>query len=198
LPVLLSQALLAFTLEFDRASKVPLSLCASTLRVLGEHPTPAADIPRLTGSSPETSGIGWQIKPYIVVERDPERGRGTFVRLSPLGLKVQQRYRDLVAGIEKSWEAEFGKARVDRLREALLMLFVPRVGDRLLMAEGLAPAEGTVRAGTQAPALGRRDPASAARQRMRDVVAQSEMFQRDPAGTLPHYPLWDMNRGFGP
>ena len=78
------------------------------------------------------------------------------------------------------------------------MLFVPRVGDRLLMAEGLAPAEGTVRAGTQAPALGRRDPASAARQRMRDVVAQSEMFQRDPAGTLPHYPLWDMNRGFGP
>jgi len=23
-------------------------------------------------------------------------------------------------------------------------------------------------------------------------------FVRDPAGTLPHYPLWDMNRGFGP
>jgi hypothetical protein len=30
------------------------------------------------------------------------------------------------------------------------------------------------------------------------VVAQSEAFVSDPANTLPHYPLWDMNRGFGP
>jgi hypothetical protein len=102
LPALLSQVLLAFTLEFDRLSQAPLRICASTLRVLGDEPIPVADIPRLTGSSPETSGIG------------------------------------------------------------------------------------------------RRDVGTAARQRMRELVAQSEMFQRDPAGTLPHYPLWDMNRGFGP
>jgi hypothetical protein len=62
----------------------------------------------------------------------------------------------------------------------------------------LVPAEGTIRSGTQAPALGRRDIGPAARQRMRDMVAQSEMFVRDPANALPHYPLWDMNRGFGP
>ena len=37
-----------------------------------------------------------------------------------------------------------------------------------------------------------------ARQRMRDLVAQTEAFVRDPAGRLPHYPLWNMNRGFGP
>ena len=198
LPVLLSQALLAFTLEFDRLSPTPLRLCASTLRVLGEQPTPAAEIPRLTGSSPETSGIGWQIKPYIVVERDPDGGRGEFVRLSPLGLGAQQRYRDLTAEIEKSWKARFGKERIQRLREALLELFVARVGDRPLISEGLVPEEGTVRAGKQAPALGRRDAGPAARQRMSHLVAQSKMFQRDPAGTLPHYPLWDMNRGFGP
>jgi len=34
--------------------------------------------------------------------------------------------------------------------------------------------------------------------RMRDLVAQTEEFMRDPAAALPHYPLWDMNRGFGP
>jgi hypothetical protein len=198
LPVLLSQALLAFTIEFDRVSPTPLLLCASTLRVLGEQLTPAAEIPRLTGSSPETSGIGWQIKPYIVVEPDPDGGRGTFIRLSPLGLRTQQRYRELVAEIEKSWQARFGAEEVHRLREALLMLFVPRLGDRLLVSEGLVPQEGTVRADEQAPALGRRDVGPAARQRMRDLVAQSKMFQRDPAGTLPFYPLWDMNRGFGP
>jgi hypothetical protein len=48
------------------------------------------------------------------------------------------------------------------------------------------------------PALGRRTVGPAARQRMRDLVAQTAEFMRDPAGTLPHHPLWDMNRGFGP
>ena len=83
------------------------------------------------------------------------------------------------------------------LRDSLQELFVSRSGARLLLAEGLIPAEGTIRAGTLAPALGRRDIGTAARQRMRDLVAQTEMFRRDP-GTLPHYPLWDINRGFGP
>lgn len=198
LPALLSQTLLAFTLEFDRLSHAPLRICASTLRVLGEEPIPAADIPRLTGSSPETSGIGWQIKPYIVVEPHPSGGRGKFVRLSPLGLSAQRRYRHLIAEIEKGWEAKFGGEKVHRLREALLNLFVAQASDRLLISDALVPADGTLRSGKQAPALGRRDVGTAARQRMRELVAQSEMFQRDPAGTLPHYPLWDMNRGFGP
>ena len=30
------------------------------------------------------------------------------------------------------------------------------------------------------------------------VAPSAAGVQRDPAGTLPHYPLWDMNRGFGP
>jgi hypothetical protein len=198
LPALLSQVLLAFTIEFNRESRTPLMLCANTLRVLGEQPIPAGDIPRLTGASPETSAIGWQIKPYVVVEPDPAASRGKVVRLTPLGLKAQQIYRDLTAEIERRWEARFGKAQVRGLRDSLTNLFVPRNGNQLVLAEGLVPAEGTVRSGEQAPALGRRDVGAAARQRMRDVVAQTEMFRRDPAGTLPHYPLWDMNRGFGP
>jgi hypothetical protein len=137
-------------------------------------------------------------KPFNVVEPHPDGGRGKYVRLSPLGLRVQHRYRDLVAEIEKSWEAKFGTPQVHRLREALSNLFVRRAGDRLLIADGLVPEDGTVRSGKQAPALGRRDVGAAARQRMGELVAQSEMFHRDPAGTLPHYPLWDMNRGFGP
>jgi hypothetical protein len=163
-----------FTLEFDGLSRAPLRLCASTLRVLGVEPIAAADIPRLTGSSAETRGIGWQIKPYVVVEPHPERGRGKFVRLSPLGLRALQRYGDLIAVIEKNWEAKFGGERIRRVREALLNLFVVRAGDRLLMSDGLIPAEGTVRSGKEAPALGRRDIGIAARQRMRELVAQSE------------------------
>jgi hypothetical protein len=33
---------------------------------------------------------------------------------------------------------------------------------------------------------------------MRDIVAQTELLLRDPVASLPHYPFWDMNRGFGP
>ena len=198
LPVLFSQVLLAFTLEFDKESRTPLVLCANTLRVLGEKPIPEADIPRLTGGSPETAGIGWQIKPYIIVEPDPNARRGKVVRLSPLGLRAQQTYRELVEKIEARWAEKFGNAAIQRLRKSLEQLIADRNGNRALLSEGLVPAEGTLRAGHQQPALGRRDVASAARQRMRDLVTQTEMFQRDPAGSLPHYPLWDMNRGFGP
>jgi len=190
LPTLLSRLLLAFRIEFDRESPVPLVYAANTLRVLGEKPIRTAEIPRLTGGSPETSDIGWQIKPYVVVALDPAAKRGKVVRLSARGLQAQQAYHRLLGDIKQRWEERFGKAAVGQLREALQGLF-----NRL--SEGMVPPRGTVRAGDQAPALGRRDVGSAARQRMRDLVAQTEAFVRDPAGTLPHHPAWDMNRGFG-
>jgi hypothetical protein len=198
LPVLLSQLLLAFTIDFDRESRVPLRLCANTLRVLGQTPVPLGEIPRLTGGSPETSDIGWEAKPYVAIEPDPTARRGKVARLTPLGLRAQRNYHELVREIEDRWRARFGEERIRSIRECIENLFVARGAERLLLAEGLVPAEGTVRAGNQAPALGRRDVGPAARQRMRDLVAQTEMFIRDPVNALPHYPLWDMNRGFGP
>ena len=198
LPTLLSQLLLAFRLEFDRESEAPLALCANTLRVLDEKPIRLMEIPRLTGGSPETTDIGLQNKPYVVVKRDPTANRGKVVGLSPRGLRAQQTYHRLIRDIEKRWEARFGKEEVGRLRESLHGLFDPRSKDGPLLSEGMVPPPGTVRAGDQAPALGRRHVGAAARQRMRDLVAQTAAFVRDPAGTLPHFPLWDMNRGFGP
>jgi hypothetical protein len=198
LPALLSQLLLAFTLEFERESRVPLWLCANTLRVLSDQPIPESEIPHLTGCSPETCDIGWQIKPFIVVGSAPPPRRGKLVRLSPLGLLARKNYYNVTSAVEKRWETHFGKPKIRRLRESLSGLFVPRRGERLLIGEGFIPREGTVRSGTQAPALGRHDVGAAAKQRMRDRVAQTALFIRDPVGALPHYPLWDMNRGFGP
>ena len=198
LPALLSQLLLAFTMEFQRESRVPLWLCANTLRVLSDQSIPESEIPHLTGCSPETSGVGWQIKPFIVVESAPPPRRGKLVRLSPVGLLARENYYNVTSAVEKRWETHFGKQKIRRLRESLSDLFVPRGGERLLIAEGFISPEGTVRSGTQAPALGRHDVGAAAKQRMRDRVAQTALFIRDPVGALPHYPLWDMNRGFGP
>jgi hypothetical protein len=198
LPTLLSQLLLSFRLEFDRESPAPLELCANTVRVLGEKPIRAAEIARLTGGSPETTDIGWRIKPYVVVAADPTASRGKVVCLSPRGLRAKETYYRLIAQIENRWEARFGKEQIGQLRESFQILFDRRSGDRVLLSEGLVPPQGTVRAGDQTPALGRRDVGAAARQRMRGLVAQTELFVRDPAARLPHYPLWDMNRGFGP
>jgi hypothetical protein len=198
LATLLSWLLLTFQMEFDRESPTPLPLCANTLRVLGEEPIREAEIPRRTGASPETSGLGWQIKPYVVVQPDPTAKRGKVVSLSPRGVRAQQTYQRLLAEIEKRWQEKFGRAKIACLRDSLQELFEQQNEDGPLIAQGLVPARGTVRAGHLEPALGRRDTGPAARKRIRDWVAQTQAFLRDPAGTLPHYPLWDMNRGFGP
>jgi hypothetical protein len=126
LPALLSQVLLAFTLEFQRESRVPLWLCANTLRVLSDQPILASEIPHLTGCSPETSGIGWQIRPFIVVESAPAPRRGKLVRLSPGGLLARENYFRVASAVEKRWETRFGKEKISRLGASLSGLFVPR------------------------------------------------------------------------
>ncbi len=133
-----------------------------------------------------------------MVSPDPTASRGKVARLSPRGLRAQQTYQRLIWEIEKRWEERFGKEAIATLRASLQGLFDRHSGGVPLVSEGLVPPAGTVRAGDQAPALGRRDVGVAARQRMRDLVAQTEAFVADPAGRLPHHPLWDMNRGFGP
>ena len=192
LPVLLSRVLLAYALGFERESRTPISLCANTIRVLSDEPIPEAEIPKRTGCSGETAGIGWQHKPYIIVERDPARGRGKFVRLSEAGIQAQQEYYSRTRDIEEKWKKRFRTA-TNEIRESLTTLL-----KRGELSEGLKPPPGTTRAGAETPALGRFDIGPAARQRKRDLVIQTEAFVRDPAGSLPHYPLWDMNRGFGP
>jgi len=192
LAVLLSRVLLAFALDFERVSQTPISLCANTIRVLSDEPIPEAEIPKRTGCSAETAGLGWQHKPYIIVERDPARGRGKFVRLSEAGIKAQTEYHSIAHEIEEKWKERFRTATKE-IRGSLTALL-----KRGELSEGLKAPPGTTRAGAQTPALGRFDIGPAARQRKRDLVIQTEAFVRDPAGALPHYPLWDMNRGFGP
>jgi len=146
----------------------------------------------------QTSGVGWQIKPYVLVTPDPNGRRGKVVQLSPRGLTAQRTYFRLTGEIEKRWESKFGGETMGQLCESLEGFFNRQGKAGLLLSECLLPPPGTVRAGDLAPALGRRAVGAAARQRMRDLIAQTEAFVRDPVGALPHYPMWDINRGFGP
>ena len=149
LPVLLSQALFAFANDFDRQAGMSLALCANAIRVLGREPVREAEIPRLTGSSPETSGIGWQLAPFVLVEPAPAGTRGKVVRLSPRGLEAQQKYHMLVEAIELEWQDQYGKREVGSLRKALEAIREQRDGDRSRLSAGLVPPVGVVRAGTR-------------------------------------------------
>ena len=198
LPTLLSWVLQMFQVEFDHESSVPFELCANTIRVLGIQPIKESEIPRLTGTSPETSGIGWQVKPYVIIEPDPGAKRGKLIRLSERGIAAQGVYHKLLGVIEARWRERFGASAFDSLSLALVSLY--EIGDdgKPRICECLTPHQGTARSGKPSAALGRKEIGPAARQRARDIVAQTQEFLRDPAGTLPHFPLWDMNRGFGP
>ena len=99
----------------------------------------------------------------------------------------------------ESGEKRFGTRGRRALRSALENIIAKQEEDgRSTLGLGLVPPAGVARAGAVVPALGRRDVAAAARQRARDIVEQTEGFLEDPKGSLPHYPLWDMDRGFGP
>lgn len=198
LAALLSQVLLEFTLEFDHKSKTPLSLSANVIRVLDrERDIHLNELPALTGGSSETSDIGWQLKRYVEVKKDPSAKRGKVIRLTTVGGKAHDEYYKLTAEIEKSWEEKFGAEKVRALRFSLEALLDKRDDSGLVIRLGLIPPQGTARSGALVPALGRKDVGPAARQRTRDLVAQTQLFIKDPK-SLPHFPMWDANRGFGP
>ncbi len=98
-----------------------------------------AEMIGLTGGSAETSDIGWQLKPYVVLAPDPAASRGKVVSLSPRGQAVQAAYHRLIREIEKRWEDRFGKKPIRLLRESLEGLFERYRDDVPLIAEGLVP-----------------------------------------------------------
>lgn len=197
LPTLLSQVLTAFAMEFNAESGHPIDLCANVLRVLAEGPVFVADLPELTGASPERTAIGWRLKPYVAVLADPAGRRQKLARLTTVGQTAQQSYEKLTRAIERRWASRFGKQEVIRLRGSLLNMYEGQ-GDPSPLSAGMIPPQGVARAGGTVPALGRKKVTAVARQRGRDLALQTEAYVRDPAGCLPHFPLWDMNRGFGP
>jgi hypothetical protein len=196
----LSQALFAFAIDFTRDAGRLIADGANILRVVDETGVRLGDLPHLTGASPETIDIGWRLEKsgWVVVAADPSAARGKIVRLAPRGVRARETYQRLVAVIERRWRETYGADIVSQLRACLEEVLTQRDDRGPRIARGLVPPDGVLRAGVLGAALGRRDVGPAARRRMHDLVVQSENFVRDPLGTLPHYPLWDMNRGFGP
>jgi len=122
LPALLSGALLAFTLSFERSSALSLAISANVLRLTGDDGVRTRDLPQLSGVSREAIAMAVSFlekRGYAVVETDPVDGRSKLLTLTKSGREARDAYPGLVRDIERRWQQRFAADAVANLRRAL-------------------------------------------------------------------------------
>jgi DNA-binding MarR family transcriptional regulator len=122
LAALLARVLVAFALEFERALKVSLAICANVLRVVGDEGVRVRDLPRLSGVSKEAiaMAVGFLTKrSFAAVQPESAGSKVKVLVLTPKGQMAREAYRELIVAIEKDWRARFGEDAMRALREAL-------------------------------------------------------------------------------
>jgi DNA-binding MarR family transcriptional regulator len=120
LTALLSQVLLAYTLDFERESKLSLPLSANVVRVLGEKGELVRDLPSAAGVSKEAIAMALTVltkNGYVAV--DGTTAATKRVRLTAKGRKEQAGQDRLHAEVEKGWRRRFGADEVRRLPSSL-------------------------------------------------------------------------------
>jgi len=171
LPALLSQVLLAYTLDFEDESELSLPLSANFMRVLDETGVTVRDLPFVARVSKEATSMALTFLAktgYVVVEADSVGTKR--VRLTPKGREAQESSHRLHLEVEDSWETRFGADDVRRLRASLQLLLDQRDGARSRLARGLQPHAGGWRGSKR-------------------YIAHTEAMIADPSFGLPHYPM---------
>jgi DNA-binding MarR family transcriptional regulator len=173
LSVLLSQVLLAFTLDFERESALSLPICTNALRVLTERGVPVRDLPQLTGVSKEALGMAAGVlarRSCAVTGPDPAASRGKLVHLTPGGRAAQDDCTRLLDAVERRWRARYGATQIGALRRSLQSVTGQRGDGQPRLAQGLRPYPGGWRAA-------------------RPYLRQTTAVLSDPHGALPRYPM---------
>src|SRR5262249_49856998 len=152
LPTLLSQALVAFTIEFDNEfeHRMPhrtavagghrgpwltsMAMWSNFMRVVPDEGVPLRE---MRGHARITNLGGLERWGYVSVEPADRRAAEQWVRSTRAGRAAQGVWRPLADEIEQRWRGRFGDAAVDELREALSALADPRL-PRYLPVVGFA------------------------------------------------------------
>jgi hypothetical protein len=166
LAALLSQALLAYTLDFERRSELSLPLAANFVRVLAEQGISVRDLPSAAGVSKEATAMALTFLAkggHVVLEGATAATKAA--RLSPKGRELQKACGQLHANVEERLRGRFGAAEVRRLRSSL-----ERVLEHPDLARGLEPQPGGWRAS-------------------RGYVERTRAMVENPRVALPHHPM---------
>lgn len=121
LPALLSQVLLAYTLDYEADSAVSLPMAANLLRVLTVEPVAVGDLPSLAGISKEAvaTSATWLENAGLIVQEARASSRGKVMSLTPAGVKAQGAHLARLQAVEQWWKERLGSAMVDELQSAL-------------------------------------------------------------------------------
>jgi DNA-binding MarR family transcriptional regulator len=150
LPVatLLSQVLVAFTIEFDNETErqmqhrttrhgskgaslhapwlVSLVMWSNCMQYIGEKGVCVGELEKLARTKTNLNGMErWG---YIVIEPDPADRRRKpprsdwLIRATPAGRKAQEVWRPLFSTVEKRWGERFGTEEIEQLRQSLWAL----------------------------------------------------------------------------
>lgn len=145
LSALLSQALVAFTIECDNEFEHRMPHRTSTfgagvapgpwltssmmwwncLRFVGPEGVRVGELERLARMGTNLNGM--QRWGYIVVEPDPAAGAKSprakwLIRATPKGRAAREAWPPILEAVEKRWPERFGEAEIRRLRTALCAL----------------------------------------------------------------------------
>jgi hypothetical protein len=163
---LLAQALLAYTLDFERPSEVSLPLSANVLRALGNGDNDVRDLPSAAAVSPEAIAMALSfLKKQGYVDVHDKN-----VRLTMPGRDAHDATPAVHETVLRDWEERFGRTTVARLQTAADALLQQREGTRTQLALGLEPYPDGWRA-------------------ERKYVGRTEAMLDDPATGLPQYPM---------
>jgi DNA-binding MarR family transcriptional regulator len=167
LTALLSQVLLAYTLDFEQESELSLPLSANVVRVLDEKGELVRDLPRAAGVSKEAIAMALTFlarNEYVAVEGTTAATKR--VRLTRNGREAQADQDRLHREVEKSWVKRFGADEIHRLRVSLQRV----VEQRDALSRGLEPYPEGWRAS-------------------KPYAERTAAMVADPSAMLPHYPM---------
>lgn len=148
---LLSKALLAFAIEFEKESDVSLAISANVLRVMSDQRVRVRDLPRSSGVSKEAiaMALGVLVESNFATEHSDYRAR--LVRLTTKGHKAEKTYQILVRQIEERWKTRFGGKTIEVLRVVLQSLAADGTAPDSPLFRGLIPYPDGWRAAVKPP-----------------------------------------------
>lgn len=115
---LLSQALVAFTIDYEATPMWPLTSTTLVVRHLRPEPIPLDDAPAGHGITGQGKSL-LERHGIAVAVPDPDDLRRKLVRLTDRGAMIRARHDGCVADVEAAWHDRYGAATVQRLRDAL-------------------------------------------------------------------------------
>jgi DNA-binding MarR family transcriptional regulator len=154
LAALLAKTLVAFALEFERASEVSLAICANVLRVTGDEGVRVRDLARLSGVSKEAVAMALSFlekKGYAAVKPEFSGSKVKALVLTPKGQILRTLYRELMPAIEGRWQTRFGENAIRTLRDVLEESGAGAPAKTSRLFEGLEPYPDGWRAAVRKP-----------------------------------------------